>query len=394
MSQQILGEIGAWAGIVGFTCLGLLIFSGDTARWWDRYFGMDRIIKAQRKFSLFMAAIVLLHPISFMVANSNVAGFLVPDFSMFPFAMGIMSLYVLIAIMIASQLYKRISHAAWQYIHVLTYILYFSVLYHAYFWGTDAKDLIPLFSIVTLLVLIGIVYRTKYKLRQRLQGPATLLKITEDTHDTFTLHVKTKEPLEFISGQFCFLRIDKHRLYARHPFSISNAPGCDVLEFTIKQSGRFTKIARTLQPGTPIYVDGPFGIFTPPDEGSLVFVAGGVGITPFLSILRDRAARRIDQPITLIYGSRSKDDIIGFTELEKLDHPWLKKAYVLNDDRGVDFPHEKGIVTGALIEKHVPDIQGKTFNICGPERMKDSVKRELKAMGVPRSRIKIEDFFW
>lgn len=391
--SDLLWFIGKWAGVTAFFLLAFLIFSGDTARFWDRFIGLDKIIKFQKKFSYFVAVFVLIHPIFFILSRGQIFSFLIPNFAYVPLALGIIGFYIFIAVMIASYLYKRISYNIWQYIHILTYILFFFTLYHAVNWGSDYDKLaIPYFITLALLV-IGIIYRTNYKLFK--SNKFTIESIAEETHDTFTLNIKTDKPFVFRAGQFCFLRLDKNRLHARHPFTISSAPGEKNISFTIKNTGRFTETAKILKPGDSISVDGPFGVFTPEDDGELVLIAGGVGITPFMSILADRLKKNISQKITLIYGSRSVKDIIFKKAFDSINNEWFKKAYVLSeksDTGGESF--EKGYVSKQLIEKYVNNIKGSSYYICGPEIMKNTVKKALTELGVEKKNIFVEDFFW
>lgn len=390
--QVALYTIGTWVGVVGFFSLGLLIFSGDTARWWDHYWGLDRIIKFQRKFSFFVAIWILLHPVFFMLSRKSVLRYLIPDFSVFPLALGIVSLYVFVVVMISSHVYKRISYNMWQYIHILTYILFFACLYHAIYWGSDADILTPFYLALAFLVGVGVVYRIYYKIRER-TNTYTVERISPATHNSFTLHIATKKSFSFSAGQFCFLRLDRDNLHARHPFTIASAPG-EPLRFTIKEAGRFTKAVKSLPIGSSIYIDGPFGVFVPPDNRRLVFIAGGVGVTPFMSILRDRIRRNIKQPITLLFRAKTDQDIIFQQEIDSIHEPWFSKIYILSKSGDRSPTHDHGHITEGTIMSHVSDIENSLYYICGPEKMKRSVQKTLSILGVSRRHIFIEDFFW
>ncbi len=395
---QLFYNIGQFCGILGFFLLSFLIFSGDTARFWNRFIGLDKIIKFQKKFSYFVAIFVLFHPIFFILSTKNIKGFIIPDFNYQPLAMGIISLYIFICIMIASALYKLVSYKAWQYLHILNYILFFFAFYHAFYWGTHSDDLLLPYVITIFLIIIGIIYRTQYKIRSSKNNKFKVVNIKNETSDTFTISLKSENnnKLNFKAGQFCFLRINKNKLYARHPFTISSSPDKDIIEFTIKLAGRFTETAKDLQSGETVFIDGPFGNFIPPENKKLVFVAGGVGITPFISILRDRISRDIKQNITLIYGSRSQSDIIFKEELDNINQEWFKKVYMLNDISNLTIQCEQGYVREDIIKKyiHSDDIKDSLYYICGPERMKDGTKKVLKDMGVKNKNIFVEDFFW
>lgn len=412
--SALFWEIGQWSGIAAFVALSLLIFSGDTARFWDRFFGLDRIIKFQRKFSLWTALFVLLHPAFFMLSRQNFLAYAVPDFSVPPLALGIVAFYVFALVMLASLLYKRISHLAWQYIHVVTYLLFALSLIHAWQWGSDSGSwwLQGIYIVALAAVIFGAIYRTQYKIRQLFGGKFFVKSLTRETADTFTLTISQEEPLQFRAGQFCFLRLPKDSLHARHPFTIASAPAEQDLRFTIKNAGRFTDSAGKLKKGEKVLIDGPFGRFYLRDgKKPLVFIAGGVGITPFISMLREQIAAdnlHNRQPsardITLLYGSRSYQDIIFREELDSIKAPWLKKIYLLSETKApkgkkqttAKLPKDclPGYIDEKIIRRFVPDPAAALFYICGPEALKNSVKKILRQLKVPRSAIFVEDFFW
>lgn len=393
----LLYNLGRVAGIIGFICLSLLIFSGDTARFFDRFFGLDKIIKFQRKFSLFIAVFVFLHPLFFMASSQSVLIFLVPDFTILPLALGILALYIFIAVLIASSLYKRISYRMWQYIHIVTYILFFFALYHAVNWGSDYNKIFIkiIYGLLLVAIVIGIIYRTSYKLKTRRSSIFRVKEIKKETDNTFTLSVASPRPFAFKPGQFCFLRLNKDKLYARHPFTISSPPQQKDLSFTIKLKGRFTKIAAALKASDEVIVDGPFGVFTVKDDlKDLVFIAGGVGIAPFMSIIKDHIHKGKIQNVILLYGSKTENDIIFKNELDSINEKWFKKVYVISDNKESSDDFEQGYIGRSLMEKYIKNYSNALFYICGPEIMKDNVKKALAEWGVPKNDIFIEDFFW
>lgn len=392
--NNLLYSVGQLCGIIGFVLLTLLIFSGDTARFWNRYIGLDKIIKFQRKFSYFVLFFIFFHPVFFILSNRSYKGLILPDFAYKPLAFGIISFYILVGVMIASALAKRISYRVWQYIHFITYLLFFFALYHAIYWGSELDDYAIIYAIATLMIIIAIIYRTRYKIITARSTKFLVKDVTKETENTFTLNIKLDKPFNFKAGQFCFLRLKTNKLYARHPFTISSAPGDDILSFTIKLAGRFTKTAIQLKENDEIFIDGPFGNFIPKTEKDLVFIAGGVGITPFMSIIRDRLKKDIKQNITLIYGSRTESDIIFKNEIESIDKEWFKKVYMLNDISNLTIRCEQGYITKDTIKKYITKPDDSLYYICGPEIMKDTSKKVLKDMGIKSRDIFIEDFFW
>jgi predicted ferric reductase len=387
---------GRFAGMMGFIFLSSIIISGDTARFFDRWIGMDKIIKFQKKFAVFTTIFVVSHPIFFMLSDSFYLNYLLPSASSLPMALGTISLYIFAVVMTASVLYKRVSYNAWQIIHIATYFLFFFSLFHAINLGSDTQSLGVriLFGTLAAAVIGGAVFRTVYKVRQ-FSNRFEVVSLRWETKDTFTIAIKSNKDFRFRAGQFCFLRLNKDKLYARHPFTVSSSPGSANLEFTVKLEGRFTKAASKLSIGDSVIVEGPFGVFTVSEqEKPLVFIAGGVGITPFMSMLDDMVNRKTERDVTLIYGSRKKADTIFKKRLDGLALPGFRKVYAYSEENQVGPGEEKGFITKDILKKHVKDPKGSLYYICGPEGLKKSVLKALDQMGVKKDNIFIEEFFW
>lgn len=111
--SDTLYTLGRFSGLTTLISLALLIFSGDTARYLDRFFGLDRLIKFQRKFSFFVLSFAVLHPVLFILSGRESLKVFIPNFYLIPLSFGIFSFLILIIVMLFSHFYKRISYLAW-----------------------------------------------------------------------------------------------------------------------------------------------------------------------------------------------------------------------------------------------------------------------------------------
>ncbi|MBS1266298.1 MAG: Sulfhydrogenase 2 subunit gamma [Candidatus Woesearchaeota archaeon] len=389
-------DVGRFSGLMAFVMMSFLIFLGDTARYWDKIIGLDKTIVFNKKFSFAILLFALIHPISFIISSKSFFEYIVPDFAVLPLAIGVVAFYIFIGVMIASSLYKRISYAIWQYIHVAIYFLFFFILYHGFKYGSDSNNWLVkgIYLVFLLGIIIGIIYRTSYKIRQR-SSKFTVKEVRWETKDTFTLILKQHKKIKFKAGQFCFLRLNKNKLYARHPFTISSSPNDRDLSFTIKLQGRFTKTASQLKEGEEVIIEGPFGTFTIEDDAKdIVLLAGGVGITPFMSMIKDHLHNNKSKNIILLYGSKTKEDIIFKKELDRINEKWFMKKYILSNDDNYHELCENGYIDKAMIKRHITNIDNARFYVCGPEPMKECVKKALGELRVHKQNIIIEDFFW
>lgn len=229
-----------------------------------------------------------------------------------------------------------------------------------------------------------------------------LREVRDETPTTKTLRfARTDAPLPpFRPGQYVnlFLEVDGTR--TSRPYSIASAPGDELLELTIRaKPGGFvsTHLLDKAQPGQAFESTGPVGHFRyePLIDGErLVFLAGGSGITPFMSMIRDQAKRGFPLDITLLYGSRVADDVIFGAELSQLAHAHERFRYVpVISEPPKGFDGESGFMSAELIARHVPDaLAERAWYLCGPNVMLRFCKEALAELGVPRYRIRTEVF--
>jgi predicted ferric reductase len=167
------------------------------------------------------------------------------------------------------------------------------------------------------------------------------------------------------------------------------------IEFGIKALGDFSSAIPGIPEGTDAYVDGPHGAFSMDryEAAGYVFIAGGVGITPFMSMLRTMADRRDPRPVLLLYADKKWDNVAYREDLEALQEQVnLEVVYVLEDPDD-DWEGETGFVTPELLERRLPSEKfQRDYMICGPPVMMDAVHGALKKRGVPDGRIQLERF--
>ena len=183
------------------------------------------------------------------------------------------------------------------------------------------------------------------------------------------------EQIKFYPGQYAAISFYLgSRPSPTRCFSIVSSPRDKYLQFAIRISGDFTTAASLLQPGDRLKVTGPYGQFTidPEYDDSLVFIAGGIGITPFMSILRYATEVNLDKPIRLFYSNRSQNNIPFQEELIELEknNPNLKVAYFITDGDVDPIPGTQRL-GGFISENALAQVtnnwkNGITYFICGP----------------------------
>ncbi|NLH49087.1 MAG: 2Fe-2S iron-sulfur cluster binding domain-containing protein [Myxococcales bacterium] len=243
--------------------------------------------------------------------------------------------------------------------------------------------------------LVKRVVNSLHPARMRLR--VTLIIDETPSAKTFRLVRVDGDTPPFRAGQYINLFVNQQGVHTSRPYSISSPPGVEYLDLTVRDvPGGFVApfLLEAFRVGDSFDSTGPAGSFyhEPLIDGEdLVFVAGGSGITPFMSIIRQMELQGWPRKITLLYGSRRTNDVIFGEELARLakKNERFRFASIISEPpknyRGL-----KGFIDAKLIRKEVGAIAGKTFYLCGPHAMYDFCIPELLKLGVPRHKIKRE----
>jgi predicted ferric reductase len=202
---------------------------------------------------------------------------------------------------------------------------------------------------------------------------------------------------DYLPGQFLYVRIYNPNIPRdEHPFTISSSPlEKEYVAATIKQIGDFTSSLSKAKVGDRAYIDGGFGSFSylkRPSNKKLCFIAGGIGITPFLGMLRYIFTKDNNREVVLLWGVRDESEIICKYELE--EYTSLLKNFkfipiVSNDDT---YKGEKGFIDPERLKSYANNISQYDFYICGPPIMMEAQLNNLRKLGVPKENIHFERF--
>jgi ferredoxin-NADP reductase len=204
----------------------------------------------------------------------------------------------------------------------------------------------------------------------------------------------------FQAGQYINLTVDVGQVRTSRPYSISSPPNqVGYYEIAVRRAADgFVSnfLLDELQVGDSLESTSPAGNFyyNPLVHGQdLVFLAGGSGITPFMSMIRETTDRGLERKIHLLYGSQRPEDIIYSKELKELtERNGNFKMDIVISDPPPGYRGLTGFLTADLIRKQAGNVSGKTFYLCGPEAMYSFCLKELEALKVPRAKIRTEVF--
>ncbi|HET7320500.1 MAG TPA: FAD-dependent oxidoreductase [Candidatus Saccharimonadales bacterium] len=232
-------------------------------------------------------------------------------------------------------------------------------------------------------------------------------KVVELSNITPTVALLTLESpntnFSFSAGQYAALHFKSHgRPSPVRCFSIvSPSQEQNRLQFAFRITGNYSYRLSQLRPGDSVYVQGPFGDFTvnPQYDRSLVFMAGGIGITPFLSMLQSLTKMRLNIPVTLLYSCRDENDVPFADQLMRLQrqNPNLKVVFILGKAPVSARFVGGSVVTGKIDDELIAKVYGQvaadtTYFLCGPPKFMDSLSIALAHQGVHEDRIVMEAF--
>ena len=214
-----------------------------------------------------------------------------------------------------------------------------------------------------------------------------ILDVLQVTHDVKRFRVEKPEGYSFIPGQATEVSINTPELKdEKRPFTFTCLNKEPYLEFTIKiysSHNGVTKELGRLKPGAELIIRDVWGAISYKGKG--VFIAGGAGITPFISIFRDLRAKNEISGNTLIFANKTKADIILENELRTL----LGNAFIniLSDERKNGYFY--GMISENFLKANISDFN-KKFYVCGPPPMMNAVLKQLANLGVGENSITLE----
>jgi len=196
----------------------------------------------------------------------------------------------------------------------------------------------------------------------------------------------------FKAGQFFVIRLDDK--LAKH-FSFSNSPTEEgYVEFTTKMSeSDYKKRLATLIPGYLVKISQPMGKFTYLGQKKLVFIAGGIGITPFRSIAKYLTDVKADCDVVLLWGVNTFEDAVfkGDFDVMRTQNRRLTTIYVLAKPPA-EWVGPKGYITKETIQGEISDYLERTFYVCGPPKMVEAMAGLIGEVGVGGESVVVEQF--
>ncbi|WP_441287274.1 ferredoxin reductase family protein [Sorangium sp. KYC3313] len=398
-------EIAAGLGYVALALLSLQLALGARVRRVVNALGLDAVLLFHRQAGLWTAGFVAAHVVLLAVAEPWYVGHLLDLSASAPraLALAFALMGLLLLVLVPRQLTRlRIPYEAWRVGHGLLAVTVVGIaLWHVLMIGrssaTPAKQ-----AAVTALVAVPAAALVASHLLRPLLALRRAWRVAEVRRErdgvwTLVLEAAGHDGLRFQPGQSVWLTLGRSPFSPRqHPFTIaSSAASPRRVELTIKELGDFTRTIGQTPVGTRAYLAGPYGAFALDLRARhpLVCIAGGIGVTPMMSMIRTLHDRGDRRPVLLVYASSTVDKIVFAQELEELARAMDLSVVHVIERPAPGWSGQGGLIGRELLDRHLTDrYEGAEVFVCGPEPMMNVVERALRDRAVPGGRVHAEHF--
>lgn len=314
--------------------------------------------------------------------------------------LGRLAFFIVAIVWVSSAVLRgRISFRPWRYVHLLGYVALPYAFLHVpdvgtQFMSSTAVKVYFFILILTFLVFTVLRLRGLFNLDKTTYKIVAHRQLVADNPSIWLLRLRPEgDRLTPAKGQYVYLK--DGRISEEHPFSVLDYDDTTGdITVAYRTFGRFTRELSTRAVGTKLLLDGPYGDFTGEirsDYGEpIVFVAGGIGVTP---MVRHIVEQNPEREQWLFYANRTKNSAMMVPQLRKVLGKRLITAYSRQSE-GLMPTDEQGRLCANTFRKHLQKPDAYQYFLCGSDQMMHDITAELSSLGVPSSAIHREAFGW
>lgn len=397
--QNPLIGLAKFNAFMAISTLSINFFLSARFKFLEKIFnGLDRMYRVHKAVGRTSLFFIILHPIFLIISrykNLDVILSYVLPVGPFEVSAGVISVYIFLFLTTLTVAIKLPYHL-WHNSHKFLGLVLILAGYHSVFAGSDISSYPFLRFWVIFLCSLGVVSWIYMLLFYKILGPRFKVNIEKVKNLGDITEIIFKKPKKFIyqPGQFLFIRFPRFEgLKELFPFSISSDPSQNHIRISIKRSGDYTsKKIPKVKKGDAAIIMGPYGRFGESylkHDKDMVWIAGGIGITPFLSLAKHESNYPSGRKILLVWTVKNKNEAFHDNELK------------LEAEKNKNFEYikwvskEKGRLNIVYIDeicKNKIDIKNARILMCGPPPMIYSLSKDFKKIGISYKDMFFEDF--
>jgi len=402
-------EMSLATGLLAASFLVIVVVSISRSASLAKAFGIEQLIASHRWFGLLAMVMALVHT-GLVIADDprhNLA--LITWVHAPPRARHATASTIALVVICLLAVFRRKlpwSYEVWRWVHIgLAVLALVTAAFHIYLLNHLIRNPVMRAWFIGVGTLLIVTLTRRWVIRPLLRHDRKYLvqEVIQESPVVSTLVLTPRhnwQPgLRFLPGQFAWIRLDSARKpWDEHPFTIaSSADRPREVEFTVRHVGDFTRAVGRLRVGAQVRLDGPYGDFTVDIRQTrpLLLIAGGVGVTPMMSILRTLAHRGDFRPATLVMAARHEQDLLFRSELRDLSARLPLRVLEVLSAPPEHWSGLNGRVDASILHLALPTRKDRAETdvyICGSPPMVGGVLAGLRRLRVPGQRIHTEQF--
>ena len=281
----------------------------------------------------------------------------------------------------------------WKQVHKLAGVAAVLALAHTFILERTIPE--PWSALIWVALAVAALASLAYSLllaRRASQHLYTVSAVEHPANNVVEIRLAPRgQPIRYQAGQFIYLSHDDRRVAVgrgeEHPYTLSSAPGEAGLRVAIKDLGDASRAIQGIHRGSEVRITGPYGAFFPAQtRGPELWVAGGIGVTPFLGRARHLATLAQPVDIHMIYCVQDEARALFVEELRQL------MARIPGFCLTVHYFYRDGPLAVDFVRYHCPDVSGREVYVCGPGPLLALARSVMFTNGVPRRRFHSEEF--
>lgn len=384
------------SGLLAVTYLSLTIFFTMRLACTRTLFGgLQKNYKIHRRLAKFSILFLSLH-VAFLLIHSFLYSSLFAiyflDFNNWSINFGRIGFITFLVLFIVTYV-QPIPYHIWKRSHEFMGLAFVFVAFHVLTIHSDVSRNMLLKTWVIFVVMVGFCSYIYTRFLYRYLGSVSKYVVTDIDKlkgKCCIIHLKpVDKPIENLPAEFVFISfLSKSVGREMHPFTIISCCKEQEMRIAVKEVGDHTSKFRNLTIGTKARVWGPYGFFWKKfleDEHDQVWIAGGIGITPFLGMISYQKGHPLQAKKWLFYCTNNPEEA-------SFDEYLVAETENLNITLIQHFSDIQGFFSADILKSEVPDLNDKVFMICGSQQMQDSIFQVLHEQGVRNSNIVFEDF--
>ncbi len=389
-------SFGQIAGLVGMAMFSVNLILSSRLKILDKFFyGLNEAYKRHHIIGAIAFILLLFHPLFLVVkyirfSLRDAAMFFLPSEN-WARNYGIAALFLFIILMVLT-FFIRLKYHKWKFSHKFTVAVFVFAVLHIFYATSDvSRDGVLRFYILNLagIGLVAGFWRAFASRYVNENYEYEIKNINIYGGNVFRIEMAPKgRTMKYAPGQFIFINFENKKVGGEiHPFSISSAVDASGLEIVVKSLGDYTAELGNLKAGDIAYIEGPFGKFSykEAENKKQIWIAGGIGITPFLSMARSLKPAECYN-IHLYYCTKNREEAVFLDELQAIASK-NEKFEVVNW-----CSNENGRISAQNISELSGGLLDKDIFICGPVPFMESLNSQFLNMGVMKDRIHWEKF--